>query len=167
MKNITYNIEGNTPSSIPINDSYNEEYNNWWIIMKNAFNSVISSYCEENSNTSSIIQPDKNILAKILIEYINSIAYIDNPVKFSKLLDINQMEELFNLLLYYVTYYKTIYGAPSIEVVLDDYNIPAYLKLIIQDCNWEEWGILDKDFLERENLLKGSLMIVCIKGLIE
>jgi len=165
MENIPIYIEENTSSSIPINNGYDEEDSNQTII--NASIHISSGYNEEDSNTSSIIQLDKDFFAKIFIRYINSIAYIDNPVEFSKLLDINQIKELFNLLLYYVTYYKTIYGTPSIEVVLDDNSTPSYLKLVFPDCNWEEWGMLDKDLLKRENLLKGYLMIGCIKGLIE
>jgi len=164
MENVSIYIE-RIPSSIPINNGYDEGDSNQTII--NASIHISSDYNEEDSNTSSIIQPDKDILTNILIKYINSIAYIDNPVEFSKLLDINQMKELYNLLSYYVYHYNEIYGTPSIEVVLDEDSKPAYLKLIFPDCNWEEWGILDKNFLERENLLKGYLMIGCIKGLIE
>ncbi|AGO60030.1 hypothetical protein [Ferroplasma acidarmanus] len=165
MENISPYIDFDTPSSIPVNSGYDEEFNNREIIMKNVF---AIGYDKDDNNISSVVQPDdKAFLTEILIKCVNSIAYINNPAEFRELLSIAQMEELFNLLVYYFTYYMATYGTPAIEVVLDENSSPSYLKLLIPDCNWEEWDVLDKNLLARENLLKGYLMIGCIKGLIE
>ncbi len=123
---------------------------------------------DSNNNSSSYIDVDY-IKKYIYAQKMNSKVKIYDPDNFFQLFSPDQMGELLSLLEYYSNnnIYKACYGTPYILVVSDEYDKPAYIKLIFPNCNWEEWKLLDKDLTNQENLLKGYVMIECVKGLIE
>ncbi|MCL5782329.1 MAG: hypothetical protein M1476_00215 [Candidatus Thermoplasmatota archaeon] len=101
-------------------------------------------------------------------EYIvMALSDFPNHLKLKALLNGPQIRELSELLLYSVLKHSD-YGLPFVEVVAyEDTGEPAYINLVFEDCNWEEWKLLEEELISAQNLLKGMVAVTCIRGLTE
>lgn len=76
-----------------------------------------------------------------------------------------QLMELYNLVKVYFDNYTFKYGDPYITMDYDEFGKSKYVVFVIPDCNWEEWDEVEKTMYHSMNLLKGDLVIICLKGL--
>ena len=96
----------------------------------------------QNINENSTV--NMNIPAKSeMIQIINLIADIDDYDGLNNLFDIDQMQELWKIILYTVNEHSE-YGKPFINIVYDD-DVPSYIDIMFPNCNWDEWGTLEKE----------------------
>lgn len=60
--------------------------------------------------------------------------------------------------------YGKIYLQPE---YYEDNNEIAYVQIIFEKCNNVQWEVLELEILALENIIKGKVAVVCIKGLVE
>ena len=78
-----------------------------------------------------------------------------------------QIIELLSILLEEISIHQE-YGKPLLKPsYYDDSDIIAYVNVIFDACNWDEWKELELEFLSKEQLIKGRVAITCMKGLTE
>ncbi len=79
----------------------------------------------------------------------------------------DEINELISILLTEMSIHPN-YGKPVLNPVYyeDSYEI-AYIRIIFENCNWDEWKDLELEFLSKENSIKGKVAVTCLQGLIE
>ena len=81
--------------------------------------------------------------------------------------DPEQVNELITLLVT-AMYNHNEYGKPYLQpVYLDDSDEIAYVNVIFENCNWDEWKELELEFNAYEHTTKGKVAVTCIRGLVE
>ena len=87
----------------------------------------------------------------------------------SKRIGIEEVEQILKI----VMEYEERFGKPDVIVVMDRRGKEVEsIELWFPEGNWEEWGELVKEFkgkMEVSGLghLKGMIVIVCVRGLVE
>lgn len=95
--------------------------------------------------------------------------FIDEKGKISifQYLSETQIAEFAALLLYSVSRYSD-YGLPFVQpIFFEDTEEVAYLNLIFENCDWDEWKALELDLFAHEMTTKGKVAVTCLKGLRE
>lgn len=78
-----------------------------------------------------------------------------------------QVSELINILVNVINNHQN-YHTPILQpVYYEDSDEIAYINVIFDNCNWDEWKELELEFLYQEDSTKGSVAVICAQGLTE
>ena len=78
-----------------------------------------------------------------------------------------QVDELLGLLLYSKSKHPE-FGEPFVQSVLyEDSTELAYVNIVFENCNWNEWKSLEMELMDYQDTLKGMVAVTCLSGLIE
>jgi hypothetical protein len=71
------------------------------------------------------------------------------------------------LAIFYILSNHVQYGLPTISVSLTKNNQFAFVNIILEDCNWEEWGDLQTELSNYFINMEGKVSLTCLKALTE
>lgn len=115
-------------------------------------------------STEIEIRQDARINIKDLLKYF---CEGEDAVYLLQNFDTDQITELLKIILEEINIHPE-YGEPILKpVYYDDSGEIAYVRIIFETCNREEWKKLELEFLSKESSIKGKVAVTCIQGLIE
>jgi hypothetical protein len=136
---------------------------------------MFSTTISDSDETGSILVTVPQILLNSYPDtekqiYDTMIMSFTNPANYwrlNMLLSSSQKEELLELLFYSMRKH-TEFGIPFIQVeIYEDTEEPAYLNLVFENCNWDEWKSLEEELFSIEDSLRGMVAITYLQGLTE
>ena len=78
-----------------------------------------------------------------------------------------QVDELLGLLLYSESKHPE-FGVPFVQCILyENSRELAYVNIVFENCNWNEWKSLELELMDYQNTLKGMVAVTCLSGLKE
>lgn len=126
---------------------------------------TVDSLSNADAHTINVISADQ--MKWVYDHIVRTMTDQANYLRIISLLNDMQIKELAELLLISLYRYPN-YGMPFVRVeTYEDTGAPAYLNIIFENCNWEEWKSLEEDLLSVQDLLKGLVAITCLLGLTE
>lgn len=129
------------------------------------FNAGISHNVQVLASSSvDLLENDNNAIYLAILE-----SFCENGdfLNISRFLDMLQTYELLQILFLAMKRHPD-YGKPSlVPAYYEDSDEVAYINIIFENCNWDEWKNLELEMDYIENYTRGIVAIVCIRGLLE
>ncbi|MHB1471563.1 MAG: hypothetical protein ACYCSA_09280 [Thermoplasmataceae archaeon] len=92
---------------------------------------------------------------------------VEEAIELMRYFDSEQAIELLTLLLTATVNHKE-YGKPYLQpVYFEDSDEIAFVNVVFENCDWEEWKELEQEFNAHQSITKGMVAVTCIRGLVE
>ncbi len=123
-----------------------------------------STYIEQDNFTSEQVLITVNNPFEALSHFFCGVQV---AIELMRYFDQEQVKELMTLLLSTMVNHQG-YGKPFIQpVYFEDSDEIAFVNLVFENCNWEEWKELELEFNAYQISTKGMVAVTCIRGMVE